>query len=39
MAQIVNYGLGGYCIDCNPSHDHPLNNIISIEIIPDEVTE
>jgi hypothetical protein len=39
MAQIVNYGLGGYCIDCDPSHDHPLNNIISIEVIPDEVTE
>lgn len=39
MSTITVFGLGGYCIDCNPSHDHPLNNIISIEVITDEVTE
>lgn len=22
------FGLGGFCEDCNPLHDHPLNNII-----------
>lgn len=22
------YGLGGYCAECNPSHDHPLHNLI-----------
>ena len=30
------YGLGGYCADCNPSHDHPLNNVIKEINIPDE---
>jgi hypothetical protein len=24
------YGIGGYCENCNNSHDHPLNNIIEI---------
>ena len=23
------YGDGGYCADCDSSHDHPLHNIIS----------
>jgi len=27
------YGIGGYCPDCNDSHDHPLNNIIAVEEI------
>ena len=36
MGTIINYGLGGYCADCDPSHDHPLNNIISIQEITDE---
>jgi hypothetical protein len=22
------YGLGGFCENCDESHDHPLNNII-----------
>jgi hypothetical protein len=22
------YGIGGYCENCDNSHDHPLNNII-----------
>lgn len=25
----VTYGLGGYCENCVPDHDHPLHNIIS----------
>ena len=34
--QITLYGLGGYCIDCNPSHDHPLNNIIEEYSVEDD---
>jgi len=30
------YGEGGYCVDCVPSHDHPLNNIIEETELPDE---
>jgi len=26
----ITYGLGGYCEDCDPSHNHPLHNIISM---------
>lgn len=29
MALKTTYGLGGYCENCDASHDHPLNNIIS----------
>lgn len=28
------YGIGGWCENCSPEHDHPLNNII--EEYPDE---
>jgi hypothetical protein len=28
---VVVYGVGGYCENCDPSHDHPLNNVISEE--------
>ena len=34
--QIVIYGLGGYCENCDPTHDHPLHNLISIEEISNE---
>ena len=30
MAINITYGLGGYCAECDPSHDHPLHNIISM---------
>jgi hypothetical protein len=36
MGIIINYGLGGFCADCNASHDHPLNNIISVEEVEEE---
>jgi hypothetical protein len=26
----VVFGLGGYCENCDPSHDHPLNNIVEV---------
>ena len=37
MAQSVTYGIGGYCENCDPSHPHPLNNLISIEEVPDPI--
>lgn len=38
MTRIVTFGLGGYCDNCDSSHDHPLNNIVEIVEIPDEPT-
>ena len=35
MAISTTYGLGGYCADCDPSHDHPLNNIVETIELPD----
>jgi len=35
MSRIVTFGSGGYCEDCDPSHDHPLHNIIEDIEIPD----
>lgn len=37
--QVVKFGLGGWCEHCDPSHDHPLNNILSIEEVPDLIPE
>jgi hypothetical protein len=39
MTTIVTYGEGGYCENCDASHDHPLNNLISIVEIEDESEE
>lgn len=36
MGFIITYGEGGYCKDCDPSHDHPLNNLIEIIEVPEE---
>lgn len=30
MIKEIVYGLGGYCENCDPSHPHPLNNIVEI---------
>ena len=30
MNQNTVFGLGGYCENCDKTHDHPLNNIIEI---------
>lgn len=35
MATNIVYGIGGWCEDCSPEHDHPFENIISIEEVPD----
>jgi hypothetical protein len=33
MSTLVVYGLGGYCAECDSTHDHPLHNIVeTIEI-------
>ena len=29
------YGIGGFCQDCDPSHDHPLNNIVEQVELPE----
>jgi len=29
------YGEGGYCAECTPEHDHPLNNIIEETTLDD----
>jgi len=39
MANLIVYGLGGYCENCDETHDHPLNNIVEIIEIPDEPIE
>lgn len=33
---VITYGLGGYCQNCDETHDHPLHNIIEKIEIPDE---
>lgn len=30
------FGIGGYCEDCSPTHDHPLHNIIEETVIEEE---
>jgi len=35
MAINTTYGIGGYCADCTPEHDHPLHNIIEEVEVPD----
>jgi hypothetical protein len=39
MANLIVYGLGGYCAECNDSHNHPLNNIVQIVELPDDSSE
>ena len=36
MSKLVTFGIGGYCTDCNETHDHPLHNIVEVIEIPDE---
>ncbi len=33
----ITFGEGGYCENCDSSHDHPLNNIVEVLEIPDEL--
>jgi hypothetical protein len=32
----VTFGLGGFCENCDATHDHPLHNIVEITETPDE---
>ena len=34
--RVVTFGLGGYCENCDETHDHPLHNIVEDVEIPDE---
>lgn len=39
MRKIV-YGVGGYCENCDESHDHPIHNVIEdIEILEEPPIE
>jgi hypothetical protein len=33
--RIITYGLGGWCENCDETHNHPLHNIIEDIEIPD----
>jgi hypothetical protein len=35
MSKIITYGIGGYCENCDETHDHPLHNIVEEIEIPD----
>lgn len=37
MPTNITYGFGGFCADCDETHDHPLHNIIE-EVVVDEPT-
>jgi hypothetical protein len=39
MPNLIVYGLGGYCENCDKTHNHPLNNIVEIVVLPDESAE
>jgi hypothetical protein len=40
MTTIVTFGLGGYCENCDETHDHPLHNIVeTVETSDEESTE
>ena len=34
MSKVIIYGIGGYCSDCLPEHDHPLNNVVDEYDLP-----
>ena len=36
MSRTVTFGIGGYCADCDESHDHPLHNIVEVIEQPEE---
>jgi hypothetical protein len=39
MMQKIVFGLGGYCENCDSSHDHPLHNIVEIIDIEEPIAE
>jgi hypothetical protein len=39
MSREVVFGLGGYCQDCDDTHEHPLHNIVEVIENPDDGEE
>ena len=37
--RIITFGLGGYCENCDETHDHPLHNLVEVVEVEDEVSE
>jgi hypothetical protein len=37
MASNITFGLGGFCENCDSSHDHPLYNIVEQIEVPDVI--
>jgi hypothetical protein len=38
MNREVIFGLGGFCENCDETHDHPLHNIVEVIETPDVET-
>jgi hypothetical protein len=36
VSQIITFGFGGYCENCDETHNHPLHNIVEVTEIEDE---
>lgn len=32
---IQTYGVGGFCENCDPAHDHPFGNVVATVEVPD----
>ena len=39
MSKEVVFGIGGYCENCDETHEHPLHNIVEVIEILDEQQE
>ena len=39
MSREVVFGFGGFCDNCDETHDHPLHNIVEVIDHPDEEIE
>ena len=39
MNSIVTFGFGGYCENCDETHDHPLHNIVEVIELPEQTSE
>jgi hypothetical protein len=36
MTTVTTFGIGGWCKDCDASHDHPMFNIVEIYYVEDD---
>jgi hypothetical protein len=39
MSKEIVYGIGGFCANCDDSHNHPLNNIVEENEIQDYIND